>query len=267
MAPISFDEEELVSQSKLLPSPVNYDVVFASRKIRKLGADNLDSMPSMPGVGSHSRFRASNPGSLIIYRKNGTLKTLINGSSPTLASLNLIDVNAPDVSYDGTKIVFAGLSKAPQGQIRDTMPNKVQGAWRIYVINVNGTGLTQLTNDNLVINSAQFNPQGYSYNNFSLYDDIDPIWLPDGRICFSSTRHPSNGEYFASRTTNLFVMNANGTNLHRITSERNGAERPVVDPQTGRIVYSRWWRTGRFPLNDTTTLANQAGDGFIRKKD
>jgi hypothetical protein len=36
------------------------------------------------------------------------------------------------------------------------------------------------------------------------------------------------------RTTNLFVMNKNGSSMHRITSEHNGADRPVVDPLTGK---------------------------------
>ena len=37
---------------------------------------------------------------------DGQIRVLVDGSAPTPASLNLIDVNAPDVSYDGTQIVW-----------------------------------------------------------------------------------------------------------------------------------------------------------------
>ncbi|NJO85186.1 MAG: hypothetical protein HC828_22215, partial [Blastochloris sp.] len=32
---------------------------------------------------------------------------------------------------------------------------------------------------------------------FERYDDTDPVWLPDGRIVFSSTRWPSLAMYGA----------------------------------------------------------------------
>jgi hypothetical protein len=252
-------------QSAKAVSPAGYDIVFVSRKIVTHGNKTLDTLGCMPGAGPYSRFRDCAPGKLLIYQNDGTLITLIDGSNPASASLNLIDVNAPDVSYDGTQIVFAGLPAPAAGKTYDTLPKGAPGAWRIYKINVDGTGLTQLTFSDLKINNTQFNPPGMSYNNFKTYDDIDPIWLPDGRICFSTTRWPSNAVYNVFRTTNLFVMNADGSAMHRITSEHNGAERPVVDPLTGQIVFSRWWFNNRFPLDDTSTIANGSGTGYIQK--
>jgi hypothetical protein len=246
-------------------SPAGYDIVFVSRKILKQGVLTADTLGCMPGVGPYSRFRPCAPGRLLIHKKDGTLITLVDGSNPTPASLNLIDVNAPDVSYDGKQIVFAGLPAPPTGETYDTMPKRELGAWRIYKINVNGTGLTQLTFTDLVIDNTRFNPPGEKYNDFSTYDDTDPVWLPDGRICFSSTRWPSNVAYGFFRTTNLFVMNKNGSSMHRITSEHNGADRPVVDPLTGQIVFARWWRNNRFPLDAMNTIANKSGTGYIRK--
>lgn len=63
--------------------------------------------------------------------------------------------------------------------------------------------------------------------------------MPDGRICFSSTRAPSTADYggLGARTTNLWVMSSTGTSQHRITSERNGAERSLIDPLTGKIIF------------------------------
>ena len=88
---------------------------------------------------------------------------------------------------------------------------------------------------------------------FSAYDDTDPAWLPDGRIVFSSTRYPQTAEYQAAHSTELFVVNADGANLHRITSEKGGADRPLVDPLTGQIVFARWWRNNHFGTNDLST--------------
>ena len=200
----------------------------------------------MAGVGAYSRFRPASPGSLLVLATNGQIRTLVNGGNPTAASLNLIDVNAPDVSWDGSKIVFAGL---PNGTY-SSGPRAHPGAWRIYVINADGTGLTKLTHSDLNLDYSQFGTTAGGRFSNSGYDDGDPAWLPDGRIVFSSTRWPVVGQYSAVAATNLHVMNAEGSGQHRITAERNGADRSTIDPTTGKIVYSRWWRNFRFPLND-----------------
>lgn len=231
-------------------------IVFVSRKINNEGSIYWDAAKDQPGVGAHSRFRPAAPGRLLIREPNGAIRVLVNGANPTAASLNLIDVNAPDVSYDGKQIVFAGL---PNGQY-DARPVSHPGAWRLYIINVDGSGLRQLTTSDLNLNLASLNLPAL----LARYDDTDPAWLPDGRIVFSSTRYPSIGQYSGVRTTNLFVVNANGSGMKRITSERNGADRPLVDPKTGRIVYARWWRNHRFAINDMSTVPDGAG-GFVRK--
>ncbi|MEZ4867704.1 MAG: hypothetical protein R3C14_40640 [Caldilineaceae bacterium] len=186
------------------------------------------------------------------------MRTLIDGSNPTAASLNLIDVNAPDVSYDAQKIIFAGL---PTGSYREGPMNN-PGAWRIFAINADGTELRQLTFSSQ--NNLDLSQFGEQASHFKTYDDTDPAWLPDGRIVFSSTRWPSHGMYGAARTSNLYVVNADGSNLHRITAERNGADRPLVDPLTGRIVYARWWRNFRFATNSLQTIVDPTG-GYIMR--
>lgn len=238
----------------------NYAIVFVSRTIPNNGSVYMapNETGSLPGAGPYSRLQVSAPGKLIVREANGTLRTLVDGSRPATASLNLIDVNAPDVSYDGTRIVFAGLVAGSY----DTSPLTNPGAWRIYVINVDGTGLRQITfsdRDNLDL--SQFKDVA---SNFKKYDDTDPVWLPDGRIVFSSTRWPSFGQYGGTRTSNLYVVGVDGTNLHRITAERNGADRPQIDPLTGRIVYSRWWRNFRVATNNMDTVADPSG-GYIMK--
>jgi hypothetical protein len=231
-------------------------LVFVSRQIPPNGSIYWSVPKDMPGVGPHSRFRVARPGRLLILQTDGTIRTLVDGANPTSASLNLVDVNAPDVSYDGTKIVFAGL---PNGSY-STGPVNNPGAWRLYRINVDGTGLAQVTRSDQSLNLSQF---GSAAGQLQPYDDTDPVWLPDGRVAFSSTRWPSFGQYSGARTTNLYVVNADGTGLHRITAERNGADRPQVDPMTGKIVYARWWRNHRFALNDESVVTDPNG-GYVR---
>lgn len=232
-----------VNQAALLSVPI----VFVSRQIPSRGTVYWDQPKGMPGVGPFSRFEVAAPGRLVILEPDGTPRILIDGATPTAATLNLIDVNAPDVSYDGQQIVFAGL---PQGNYE---PGYMldPGAWRLYVINADGSNLRQVTfSDQDDLDLSQF---GSLATIFARYDDTDPAWLPDGRIVFSSTRWPAFGQYGGSRTTNLYVVEADGNQLHRITAERNSADRPLVDPLTGRVVYSRWWRNFRVPVNDMST--------------
>jgi hypothetical protein len=240
-------------------STIDYPVVFVSRQIPDKGSVYYKEAGSLPGVGPYSRFQIATPGKLLVREPDGSLRTLVDGSNPTESSLHLVDVNAPAVSYDATQIVFAGLPNAVYSQeAENTMNNP--GAWRLYLINTDGTGLRQLTfsdRDDLDVSHLS------APSHFKKYDDTDPVWLPDGRIAFSSTRWPSFGQYGGSRTSNLYVVHADGGNLHRITAERNGAERPLVDPLTGKIVYSRWWRNFHNGVDSMETIPHPDG-GYIQ---
>ncbi|HRC84320.1 MAG TPA: hypothetical protein PK413_01780 [Thermoanaerobaculia bacterium] len=233
-------------------------LVFVSRQIPPNGSIYWSVPNAMPGVGEHGRFRVAAPGKLLVREPNGTLRTLVDGAHPTAASLNLIDVNAPDVSWDGQEIVFAGL---PTGQY-DLGPNANPGAWRLYVIQADGTGLHQLTFSDQDQDGLDFTQFGEAGPSMRPYDDTDPAWLPDGRVVFSSTRWPSRAHYSGVRTSNLYVVSADGTGLHRITAERNGADRPLVDPLTGKVVFARWWRNNRMAYDSYAVVPDPNG-GYI----
>ena len=124
--------------------------------------------------------------------------------------------------------------------IRDSvyMDEQFPGAWRIYKINVDGTGLTPITDDDTDV--------GHDLG----YDDTDPFELPDGRIGFSSTRWLTWAAYNVVRGSNIFLVDPDGSNLRRVTSERSGADRGVVEPFTGKIIFGRWWLNQRLPYNE-----------------
>jgi hypothetical protein len=71
------------------------------------------------------------------------------------------------------------------------------------------------------------------------YDDVDPCYLPNGRIMFASTRSRRVVFCAPHAVTTLHVVDADGKNLRRLS------EGPIteIDPcvmNDGRVVYMRW---------------------------
>jgi len=200
-------------------------IVFVSRN--PVLASEPHSDGAIPGFGP--RFRTIAVGGKLMLRTfKGSLRTLIDSSL-------LYDVADPSVSWDGKVIVFSGVVHP-------------DSSWRIYRAKIDGSDFTQLTFTDRDLDLSQF---GAAAPAFAKYDDFDPCWLPDSRIVFASTRHPSMSSIDQILTSNLYVMNQDGSELHRITSERNGAEEPTIDPLTGRIVFARWWVNLDRPSNLT----------------
>ena len=200
-------------------------IVFVSRN--PIPVSGVKGMVAIPGFGPQFRTRVVG-GKLLIRKADGSVRTIVG-------SPQLYDVADPCVSWDAKSIVFSGLVHPDSN-------------WRIFVVQIDGRGLTQRTHTDRKLDLSQF---GSAARAFSRYDDFDPCWLPDGRIVFASTRNPCMAGIDQVLTSNLYVMNANGTGLHRITSERNGGEEPTIDPLTGRIVYARWWMNLDRPSNIT----------------
>jgi len=172
---------------------------------------------SIPGFGLEGRTLAVG-GRLLVRAADGGVRELVPSGA-------LYDASDPAVSWDGKRIVFAGLAHP-------------DSAWRLYLVRADGSGLTPLTYSDRAIDVRHLGPG--AGQRFARYDDFDPAWLPDGRIVFASTRFPQIAQQGGFLVSNLFVVRSDGTGLERLTSERNGGEEPTIDPPTGRIVYSRW---------------------------
>lgn len=190
-------------------------IAFVSRN-PVLDEDGHPESGAIPGIGLRDRT-ARVGGRLLVREPDGTLRVLV-------APPALFDVADPCVSWDGAKIVFSGLAHP-------------DSSWRIFEIAAEGSGLRQVTRSDRAISLLQF---GAAAARFTRYDDIDPCWFPDGRICFASTRYPMISEFGDYLATNLFVAGTDGAHPRRITTERGSGEEPAFDPITGRLVYSRW---------------------------
>jgi hypothetical protein len=173
------------------------------------------------------------------------------------------DVSDPDVSYDGKKIVFAFRPGDPP----NTDPD-LQSKWDLweYLIPEDSDG-------NIVnINEGTFRPVMPDTTTAQIGNDIDPTYLPDDRIVFSSDRVTKKAftlrEATGSEITEEPLMDESNrepaVNLHVMISGDSASINQVslnqsheLDPtliSSGKIVYSRWEHASRgeaaspFPL-------------------
>ena len=218
-----------------LSQSFNYPIVFVSRNHEVNGNILYPQAGMLPGMGAFSRFKVVG-GRLLMRDSLGNITTLVD-STMLFGDIHIIDVQQPCVHWNGKKILFAGIEH------RDSN-------WRVYEIKLNSTRLNKLTFTNREINLSQF---GNAAARFIKYDDIDPVYLPDGKIIFASTRYPCLSEFGGFQTTNLYIADTTASDIYRITTERNGGEKPTIDPVSGRILYSRWWANIDRPSNLTPT--------------
>lgn len=137
-----------------------------------------------------------------------------------------------EVSWDGGKIIFARRLNGDERNYKEVRYQKAQlkkpgepllGGpddpwWHIWEMNADGGGLRQLT--------------------FGPHHDVNPTYLPDGRIVFSSSRIGLRDEYHGFPAIGLAVMNPDGSGINIIGFNLGGDRDPAV-LEDGRIVFSR----------------------------
>ena len=140
-----------------------------------------------------------------------------DGTVTPLTSFTGAAVSDPCVSFDGKRILFS--MRPPGANDRN-----------IFEINADGSGLRQVTSGG-----------GH---------DFDPLYLPDGKILFTSSRDNEMDEYNHAPAEHMYTCNADGSALERISFNQSDDFDPALLPN-GRIVYTRWEHFGtmnRFPL-------------------
>jgi HEAT repeat protein len=129
-----------------------------------------------------------------------------DGKLTRLTHLKSGAVFKPEPYFDGRKVLFA-------------LRRDGEDWFHQYEINVDGTGLRQLTD--------------------GPFNDFAGTYLPDGRIVFCSDRTGYLEEYHEERTETLFVMNADGTGIKQITFLPGTYFEPTVLAD-GRILFNFW---------------------------
>ncbi|MDX6576289.1 MAG: hypothetical protein QOE96_2242 [Blastocatellia bacterium] len=158
-----------------------------------------ETRPAFSPDGTKIAFVKDFKGISVMNPDGSSQTTILDGAS---AGFNYI-TSFPSWSPDGQKIVFNGI------------PNGSPDGADIYVINVDGTGLTRLTT--------------------APADDTSPAWSPDGRkIAFATIRDrvPNEVNY------EIYVMNADGSNQTRITNNTKFDHSPAWSPDGARIAFT-----------------------------
>ncbi|HPP53778.1 MAG TPA: hypothetical protein PK777_12570, partial [Thermoguttaceae bacterium] len=175
----------------------------------------------------------------------------------------------PDLSYDGTKVLFAyakyypHVHAIPDKVNKDNLPE--DAFYHLYEMRLDGGGVRRLTKGK--------------------YDHFDGRYLPDGRIVLLSTRKGQAVQTPASKweplseasarpdsyvrcggdnarpvpVYTLHVMDADGGNLRPISAFENFEWYPAV-AWDGRILYARWDYIDR-PNGDFLSLWSTNPDG------
>lgn len=163
-----------------------------------LGSDNQDP---------EGREAVFNPGSELvlvsIVKEGGNYVTY----EDVLLESKKGVIRDPDVSEDGTKILFSWKQSSTDD-------------YHLYEMTLATRELTQLTFGSGVA-------------------DIEPKYLSDGSIIFNSTRDIQVVDCWKTPVSNLYKCNADGTDILRLGYDQVHTTYPTVTSD-GRVIYTRW---------------------------
>ena len=210
------------------PPPPSFEMgyvwaVYDTYDIYRVGTDGSDlvQLTDVPGydaeatIGPDGRivFTSVRDGDMEIYSMDGDggdVRRLTDRQGPD---------GGPFFSADGSKIVFRGREIPDGREYEDYKRLLDQGLWRptsleIFVMDVDGSNLTQVTN----LGGASFGP----------------FFHPDGdRIIFSSNWHNPEGRNF-----DLFMVNIDGTEVEQITFNETFDGFPMFSPDGSQLVFA-----------------------------
>ncbi len=214
------------------PDPVvqDYPVAYVKRPLPL----NNQGQPTQSDLRRQIRFNA---GGDLYLRERAT---------PGAAERNITgavtggrgDVRDVEVSYDGTKLLFALRLPLIENADEDEQPT-----WNIWEYDIPSDRLRRVIASDIEAEAGH---------------DIAPHYLPDGRIVFSSTRQrqaravllDEGKPQFANQTEDLgedaftlHVMDADGSDIRQITFNQSHDLYPTV-LSSGEVLFTRWQRAG-----------------------
>lgn len=117
-------------------------------------------------------------------------------------------IRNPDVSWDGTRILFAWKKSL------------LEDDYHLHELSLDDGAVRQLTSG-----------LGYA--------DYEGIYLPDGNILFNSTRCVQTVDCWWTEVSNLYTCDGDGRYMRRLTFDQVHTNYPTV-MHDGRILYTRW---------------------------
>ncbi len=213
------------SQPEFSPAETKAKLTEACAKLEKAGIDSLVVAARRFIKSSHNYTyynEAFLPGGGLYLLKDGELKELVNSKDGEILDCEL--------SYDGKQILFSWK--------KDRFTN-----YDVYCINLDGTGLRQITK----------HPA----------HDFNATWLPDGGIAFLSDRDNNYAYCMGSSSAVLYRMQPDGSNLKRLSANYLSDITPKV-MNNGKIMYTRWEYVDRFQIPCQGIWAqNPDGTGLV----
>ncbi|MGJ8680601.1 hypothetical protein [Paraglaciecola sp.] len=233
-----------VEPSSQEPDPVVVDIPIAFIK-RTLPVDE-DGQPFEFDLREPSQFV---PGAAIyIKARAGVSEIEVNITDRAFSAIsdsdaeteNAVEQVAPydvkdlETSYDSNRLLFS--MRAPEDPELD---EDEQPTWNLWEYNRVTDDLRRIIRSDLVAEQGE---------------DTAPVYLPDGRIMFSSTRQRTNQailldegkpqyaglEESLRRTASvLHVINSDGTGIEQVSFNQSHDLDPVV-LQNGKVLFSRW---------------------------
>ena len=133
-----------------------------------------------------------------------------------------------DLHFDGDRLLFS--SHVDSGELSEVPATRKAKGYAVFELEIDpDTG-------HMLGKPRRVSPDmGWDVDNF------DACYLPDGRIIFASTAAYDGvpcvgGNDFVA---NLYVMEADGTEVRRLTFDQDGNWHPAV-MENGRVLYTRW---------------------------
>lgn len=262
---ISPDGKWVVFASNRLQNAELYLIDLTDGSLRQLThTDELDEyMPAFSPDGTSIAFATERT-------RGGMMLPPVqaSGSDPSRASIYLMDIDgrnqrplvdadgadrAPVFSPDGQKIAFE--SKAPT-QATASTPGRTENndTLEIYVIDIDGTNKTQLTQNEVDDGHPTWSPNGKRIAFSSMVEDIYQIFIVDAaggtakQLTFSDASHyhptfSSDGKriIYVSNAHNhytLWMMNADGTHKTQLTNHIGAHFEPSLSRDGKQLVFS-----------------------------
>jgi formylglycine-generating enzyme required for sulfatase activity len=197
------EEFQTLRREALLANPlVDFDrLLLVKRKSDRLGLpQNWQGNCALPRNGYDNEIDVLSP-----VAPGGKLTTLFRPQEPVF-------VGDVDLHFDADKMLFS--MPAPSIQ---------QGRWQVWEIKADGSGLRQVTDDQLEV------------------DNYDACYLPNGRILFDSTRCFQGVPCVGGGNTvaNLCLLDPATGKVRQLCFDQDHDWCPTV-MNDGRVLYSRW---------------------------